>query len=194
MLKERLSKLPPPLPQPQAASDSAITTRFKTIPPPLPPPLPPPQTASTSEILPRFKNTQKLTETITDETSSSAISLPAQDNNLIEQTFLQLATMGHAEGGFKKKERKLLNKWGGKHNVSEERMSELLTQAEKGGDQPSPTKREDLELLTIMALVDGEISTDEWKLLVKFAQRMGLALLDVRNIIRGVESGELVTS
>ena len=194
MLKERLSKLPPPLPQPQAASDSAITTRFKTIPPPLPPPLPPPQTASTSEILPRFKNTQKLTETITDETSSSAISLPAQDNNLIEQTFLQLATMGHAEGGFKKKERKLLNKWGGKHNVSEERMSELLTQAKKGGDQPSPTKREDLELLTIMALVDGEISTDEWKLLVKFAQRMGLALLDVRNIIRGIESGELVTS
>jgi hypothetical protein len=109
MLKERLSKLPPPLPQPQAASDSAITTRFKTI----PPPLPPPQTASTSEISPRFKNTQKLTETITDETSSSAISLPAQDNNLIEQTFLQLATMGHAEGGFKKKERKLHNKWGG---------------------------------------------------------------------------------
>ena len=60
--------------------------------------------------------------------------------------------------------------------------------------QPSPTKREDLELVTIMALVDGEISTDEWKLLVKFAQRMGLALLDVRNIIRGIESGELVTS
>ena len=45
-----------------------------------------------------------------------------------------------------------------------------------------------------MALVDGEISTDEWKLLVKFAQRMGLALLDVRNIIRGIETGELVTS
>ncbi|MDB4391358.1 hypothetical protein N9Z52_01025 [Akkermansiaceae bacterium] len=53
--------------------------------------------------------------------------------------------MGHAEGGFKKKERKPLNKWGGKHNVSEERMSELLTQAEKGNTQLCPAKREDLE-------------------------------------------------
>ena len=113
MLKERISKLPPPLPQPQATSDFAITTRFKTI----PPPLPQPQTASTSEILPRFKNTQELRETITDVASSSAISLPAQDSNLIEQTFLQLATMGHAEGGFKKKERKLLNKWGGENTM-----------------------------------------------------------------------------
>ena len=73
-------------------------------------------------------------------------------------------------------------------------MEELFDQAEKGNTQLCPAKREDLELLTIMALVDGEISTDEWKLLVKFAQRMGLALLGVRNIIGGIESGELVTS
>lgn len=189
MLKERLSNFPPPLPLSQMTSDSTITSRFKT----LPPPLPQPQAASDSAITPRFKTLPKLTETITDVTSSSAISLPARNSNLIEQTFLQLATMGHAEGGFKKKESKLLNKWGEKHNVSKERMSELFAQAEKGNDQPRPTKREDLELLTMMALVDGELSTGEWKILVKFAQRMGLAMLDVRNIIRGIESGELAT-
>jgi hypothetical protein len=44
----------------------------------------------------------------------------------------------------------------------------------------------------MMALVDGELSAGEWNLLVKFSAQMGLSVLDVRNIIRGIESDELI--
>ncbi|MBT6166999.1 MAG: hypothetical protein HN570_06810 [Verrucomicrobia bacterium] len=57
----------------------------------------------------------------------------------------------------------------------------------------SPTKREDLELLMMMALADGELSAGEWNLLVKFPERMGLSVLGLRNIIRGIKSDELIT-
>ena len=45
----------------------------------------------------------------------------------------------------------------------------------------------------MMALVDGELSAGEWDLLVKFPERMGLSVLGLRNIIRGIKSGELIT-
>ena len=166
ILKDRLSNFPPPLPTPHLALDSTLTPRFKTILEP--------------------------TQPITNVTSSAAASLEIPNNNLIEQTFLQLATMIHAEGGLKKKENKLITKWGNKNNISKERMRELFDEAEKCDVQSCPAKRQDLELLVMMALVDGELSAGEWNLLVKFSAQMGLSVLDVRNIIRGVESGELI--
>jgi hypothetical protein len=129
---------------------------------------------------------------MTTAASSAAGSPQIPNNNLIEQTFLQLATMIHAEGGLKKKENKLMTKWGNKNNVSKQRMRELFDEAEKGDIQSCPAKREDLELLVMMALVDGELSAGEWNLLVKFSAQMGLSVLDLRNIIRGIESGELI--
>jgi hypothetical protein len=166
ILKDRLSNFPPPLPTPHLTLDSKLTPRFKTI--------------------------QGSTETMTTAASSAAGSPQIPNNNLIEQTFLQLATMIHAEGGLKKKENKLMTKWGNKNNVSKQRMRELFDEAEKGDIQSCPAKREDLELLVMMALVDGELSAGEWNLLVKFSAQMGLSVLDVRNIIRGIESDELI--
>jgi hypothetical protein len=100
--------------------------------------------------------------------------------------------MIHAEGGLKKKENKLITKWGNQNNISKERMRELFDEAEKCDVQSCPAKRQDLELLVMMALVDGELSAGEWNLLVKFSAQMGLSVLDVRNIIRGIESDELI--
>jgi hypothetical protein len=48
---------------------------------------------------------------MTTAASSAAVSSKIPLNNLIEQTYLQLATMVHAEGGLKK-EKRLMIKWG----------------------------------------------------------------------------------
>ena len=69
--------------------------------------------------------------------SSAACSPQIPNNNLIEQTFLQLATMIHAEGGLKK-EKRLMIKWGNQNDVSKERMRELFDEAKKGEIQTFP--------------------------------------------------------
>jgi hypothetical protein len=111
--------------------------------------------------------------------------------DVIEKTFVHLAIMALAEGGLDKKENKMLVTWGKENGVTKERMKELYVKAKKGDVAHHPANREDLELLACMALIDGDLSKREWKILVTIASKMGLSALDVRNIISDIASGQL---
>ena len=69
--------------------------------------------------------------------SSAAVSSKIPLNNLIEHTYLQLATMVLAEGGLKKRE-KAHDQMGNQNDVSKERMRELFDEAQKGEIQTFP--------------------------------------------------------
>lgn len=115
----------------------------------------------------------------------------ASNTARIEQTFIHLAMLALAEGGLDKKENKMLITWGNENGIPKDRMKALFAEAKTGEIETHPSTREDLELLTCMALVDGELSRSEWAMLVKFATKMGRTAFDVRNIISDIETGKL---
>ena len=117
--------------------------------------------------------------------------IPGQ-NESIEQTFIHLAMLALAEGGLNKKENKMLVTWGKNNGITKDRMKALFEQAKDGEINSHPSTQEDLELLTCMALIDGELSKKEWSMLVKFASKMQRSAYDVLNIISDIESGKLV--
>ena len=110
----------------------------------------------------------------------------------IERIFLHLATMALADGGLKKRENKMLVNWGVDNGVEKERIKELFIQAKSAEVDMGETSRTDLELLACMALVDGELSRSEWKLLTKIAEKMGVPGLELRNIINDIETSRLL--
>jgi len=109
----------------------------------------------------------------------------------IEQTFIHLAMMALAEGGLDKKENKLLINYGKDNGIKPLRMKELFAQVKTGEIKSEPGTRSDIELLALMALVDGELSKSEWNMLVKFAEKIEISAKEVELLIDDIENGKL---
>jgi hypothetical protein len=112
----------------------------------------------------------------------------------VEQTFVHMGMMAMLEGGLDKKEKKMLMNWGRENGISQERMDTLTAMARQGDHSDDVAKKEDLEMLALMALVDGELSKGELTVLVALARKMGLTDVDVRQIINDIESGQLASA
>ncbi|MCO6047282.1 hypothetical protein NG895_25560 [Aeoliella sp. ICT_H6.2] len=116
---------------------------------------------------------------------------PGMSAGLAEQTFSNLAKLA-LEGGLSKHENKFLVKWAEKNGIDADRMKQLFAQAK---EDPTPTQaadRNDFVLLVCLAMADGTLSMREQSALKAMAGRLGLSKGDVREIVVGVETGELV--
>jgi len=111
--------------------------------------------------------------------------------NLTEQTFTHLAGMALAENSLSKKENKILVKWGSEQGISESRMKELFDDVKKTNISAKVISRKDLELLILMALSDGDLSSREMHLLQKYGEKISMSSAELKNIINDIESGKL---
>ena len=96
--------------------------------------------------------------------------LRCSDSELIERTFTNLALVAMSEGKLHNKENKFLISWGKDNGVSAERMKQLFDVAKADPPEAHPATRDDLELMALMAMADGVLSTGEWHFLLKIAE------------------------
>ncbi len=123
--------------------------------------------------------------------STSDADLSSTSSNTAEATFMALAKIAVIDGDLDKKENKFIIKWGKKSGIDEARMKTLFKHAKQGGGEEHKTNRNDLILMTCLAMADGVLSTNELSHLNKIGWNIGLTAKDVREIIVGVESGTL---
>jgi hypothetical protein len=109
----------------------------------------------------------------------------------LERTFLNLAHVARVGGQFDKREKRFLVRWGRKQGIPDARMKELFSEAKNGGEIAMPWKRSELELLVCMALVDGALSSEEWELLKRCAEGVGMTVAQLKSVVREAQTGRL---
>ena len=117
--------------------------------------------------------------------------LNTQGVNLVEQTFSHFTAMALEENGLDKKEKKILVNWGKEQGLNEVRMKELFDEVKNTKVSVKVISRKDLELLTLIALSDGDLSNRELHLLQKYSDKINLPREDLTSMINDIEAGKL---
>ena len=120
--------------------------------------------------------------------TDAATATPADPDETTLSVLLRLAML---EDDFDIREKKFIGRWASKNGVPASRMQELFEQARQGDKVIHTTDRNDLILMTCLAMVDGTLSTRELSVLNAVGRKMGLTAPDVREIVVGVETGTL---
>ena len=120
--------------------------------------------------------------------TASATAIPADAD---EATLSALLRLGMLEDGLDDREKMFIFKWGRKNGLSTTRMQALFKQAKQGQGEIHAGDRNDLDLITCLAMVDGSLSARELSVLNAVARKTGLSAQDLREIIVGVETGTL---
>jgi len=110
------------------------------------------------------------------------------DTRTVEALFISLATLALADGTLDEKENRFLVRWGRGSGIARARMKELFALAKREHGPVHAADREDLVLLTCLAMADGTLSVKELSGLIAIGKRIGLSVEDVREIIVAVES------
>lgn len=110
----------------------------------------------------------------------------------VERTFIHLAALAMADGQLSKKELKLLGNWAGANRITPSQMKTLVALAERDPAAAGEATRDDLELLALMALTDGSVSTAEWAFLNRIAAKLGLTKQDLQGLLHDIETGKLL--
>lgn len=112
------------------------------------------------------------------------------DEEILEHTFVNLAVLALAEGQLDKRENRFLTRWGQDNGISAERMKALFDKARRDPPESHRATREDLEILALMAMADGVLSTHEWDFLWKIAERLGMKPKELRTLLLAIERGD----
>jgi len=126
------------------------------------------------------------------ETSRSPAQPPAaplSGRELIEHTFVNLAALALSEGKLSKKENRFLIEWGKENGINGARMQDLFAQARNDPPEMHHATKDDLEILALMAMADGVLSTPEWNFLWKIADRLDMKPQDLREMLLAIEKG-----
>jgi hypothetical protein len=112
---------------------------------------------------------------------------PTRDQELLEDTFSHLTRLAYAESGIDRREARFLSRWGRRNGIPGGRMRILLAGARGGSDIPDASSRDDLELLVLMALADGFMSSRELRALRRIGQKLGVPSDELRDMVMRVE-------
>ncbi len=107
---------------------------------------------------------------------------------MLEDTFAHLARLACSEGGIDRREARFLSRWGRRNGIPGDRMRALLTEAREASDDPDASTRDDLELLVLMALADGFVSSRELRALRRIGQKLGVAADELREMVMRVDA------
>jgi len=110
-----------------------------------------------------------------------------RDQELLEDTFSHLARLAYGEGEIDRREARFLSRWGRRNGIPGSRMRILLAGARGGSDVPDASSRDDLELLVLMALADGFMSSRELRALRRIGQKLGVPSDELRDMVMRVE-------
>ena len=110
------------------------------------------------------------------------------DQAILEDTFSQLARLAYGEGEIDRREARLLSRWGRRNGIPGSRMRQLLAQARGASEDPDVSSRDDLELLVLMALVDGFMSSRELRIMRRLAGKVGVGPGELEEMVMRVEA------
>ena len=120
-------------------------------------------------------------------TASSGEAPTTRDQEVLEDTFSHLARLAFVEGGIDRREARFLSRWGRRNGIPGDRMRILLAEARVGSDIPDASSRDDFELLVLMALADGFMSSRELRALRRIGQKLGVPPDELRDMVMRVE-------
>ncbi|MGK0155002.1 MAG: hypothetical protein ACI9SE_001962 [Neolewinella sp.] len=109
-------------------------------------------------------------------------------SDAVENALRNLAAMAAADGKLDKREQKFLVRWGEQHGLSKQQVETLFKQQMMSKQQPKVSSRDDLVVITCLALADGRISTKELRLLRSLGTGLGMTNDDMQSMILEVES------
>ncbi|QDU89433.1 hypothetical protein Pla175_28230 [Pirellulimonas nuda] len=127
-------------------------------------------------------------ERLAQASGTPTVPLPAARDERMFSNLIKLAV----GDGLGKRENRLLVRWGKKHGITKPRMQKLFAEAQRDPAPADAASRDGFILMVAVALADGKLSVREQSVLVAMAARLGISKDEVRRIIVGVATGELL--